>query len=584
MPDHGDVRGVEASPQPDGQVRVFAMPPPQGAAPTEIVQGFLEALTSDDPRFEMARKYLTEDASRDWRPESSTTVLADGPSVQDVARDPESDGDGRAFALTGTSVARVDAQRAYAPNRSAAYSEAVHLTQVPGADGKLEWRIDRPPSGVVLGESDFQRIYRSVSKYFYASGVGAEDGQPAVVSDPVYVRERIDPVTQTVRALLEGPTSWLSSAVRSSFPPGTGLQKGTKALAPDDQNRLEVPLSAHADSVGESQCHMMAAQILFSIDDLTPAGLKEVELLGSDGSPLCSLNREAAEVVAPHRSAGKARYQYFLDKQQRLVRLFGTSAGREPDPAPGAFGDGDRKLRAAAVSREEDKAAGVSLDGRSLYVGSLVQGAELGDPMVTSRAKAEDDRLTPPSWDGRGDLWVADRDPRAPRLYLLHNGAGEPSEVRIAGLGKGHVQAVRVAADGVRIALLVEQDGKRTLRVGRVHRTVDDDGSIKASVHQLRVAAPQMEDVRAMSWAGGSRLVVVGREEGGVQQIRYVQADGSAPEGGVLPGLNGVEEIAASEDESQPLVAHSDDGIVRLPLGAPWQTVGVVGTAPVYPG
>ena len=41
-----------------------------------------------------------------------------------------------------------------------------------------------------------------------------------------------------------------------------------------------------------------------------------------------------------------------------------------------------------------------------------------------------------------------------------------------------------------------------------------------------------------MSWAGDSRLVVVGREPGGVQQMRYVQADGSTPAAGVLPGAD----------------------------------------------
>jgi len=45
-----------------------------------------------------------------------------------------------------------------------------------------------------------------------------------------------------------------------------------------------------------------------------------------------------------------------------------------------------------------------------------------------------------------------------------------------------------------------------------------------------------------------------------------------------------VKEIAASEDDEMPLVAYSEDGIVRLPSGAQWQKVDADGTAPVYPG
>ena len=45
-----------------------------------------------------------------------------------------------------------------------------------------------------------------------------------------------------------------------------------------------------------------------------------------------------------------------------------------------------------------------------------------------------------------------------------------------------------------------------------------------------------------------------------------------------------MKEIAASEDDRLPLVAYSEDGIVRLPSGAQWQKVDTDGTAPVYPG
>ncbi len=88
-----------------------------------------------------------------------------------------------------------------------------------------------------------------------------------------------------------------------------------------------------------------------------------------------------------------------------------------------------------------------------------------------------------------------------------------------------------------------------------------------------------------MSWSGGSRLVVVGKEQGGVQQVRYVQADGSTPSSGVLPGVNQVLAIAAADDEQLPLMADTvGDGIVKLLPGDNWQTVLKEGSALVYPG
>ncbi|MDQ0952063.1 hypothetical protein QFZ24_005986 [Streptomyces phaeochromogenes] len=583
MPDGGDLRGVEASQRPDPQVRVFAMPPRENARPEEIVQGFLEALTSDDPGFETARKYLTGEASKEWRPNQSTTVLADGPNTAaEHSGSREATGD-YAYSLTGTRVAKVDSQFAYEP-AAGTYSEFVHLTKQKEKDGSKQWRIDELPQGLVMGKSDFQRNYVSVNKYYFASNTsGGADKRLGAVADPVYVREQVDPVTQMVRSLLKGPTSWLKPVVRSSFPTGTALKKGVKSLTLDDQNRLTVPLNDKADRIDQSVCTEMAAQLLFTLQDLTPTGIDEVELQRSDGTQSCVLGAGNAEVYVAHGPAKRAEYEYFIDGEKRLVRIASAGSEQEPEPVPGALGDGDKALRAAAVSRDEDTAAGVSLDGRSLYVGSLASGGSLGEPVLRSKAKSEDDGLTTPSWDTSRNLWVADRDPKSSRLLLLAKGAGEPLVVTTPGL-EGRIEAVRVAADGVRIALIVRKDDRTTLLMGRIERQNGSDGKPSVSIHELRSVAPQLEEVTAMSWAGDSRLVVVGREARVVQQIQYVQVDGSTPVGPAPAALTGVKEIAASEDERLPLVAHSEDGIVRLSSGAQWQTVVKTGMAPVYPG
>ncbi|MFF0788195.1 LpqB family beta-propeller domain-containing protein [Streptomyces spiralis] len=581
MPDSGDLRNVESTPRQDTEVRVFAMPPRDNAPPAEILQGFLEALTSDDPQYATARQYLTGDAARRWRPESSTTVLASGPDVQADRTSGHDDNDSFAFTLTGSKVARVDGQQSYAP-LDGQYSQPVHLTR---NKKNGQWRIDVVPQGVVMGQSDFQRNYVSVNKYYFASNTGAETaGTPVTaVADPVYVRRRVDAMTQMVRSVLEGPTHWLQPVVRSSFPTGTALRDGATALTPDDQNKLTVPLNEKASRAGRRQCGEMATQLLFTLRNLTPT-VDAVALQRADGSTLCTLDEEGAEDVATRGSMKRPEYLYFLDDRHRLVRIDGGSSGTQADPVPGALGEGVQKFRSAAVSWDERTAAAVGYDKRSLFVGSLVPGGALGDAVVRSGGKTEDDRLTPPSWDARGDLWIADRDPARPRLMVLEHGTGAPLEVRVPGLD-GRIDAVRVAADGVRIALVVEhKDGRKSLLIGRIERDDRSGDRPVVSVLELRSAAPELEDVTTMSWAGDSRLVVAGREQEGVQTMRYVQVDGSTPEGPAPAALTGVQSIAASEDEQLPLVAYSEDGIVRMPAGAQWQKVVKDGSAPVYPG
>ncbi|MGW3955272.1 LpqB family beta-propeller domain-containing protein [Streptomyces sp. NPDC004752] len=578
MPDSGDLRDVESTPRQDTQVRVFAMPPQENAAPGEIVQGFLEALTSDDPGYDTAREYLAPAAARKWRPEQSTTVLADAPStVVDHGAGGREDPGSLTYTLAGSRVATVDAQQAYAPAEGA-YTKRLHLTR----DAKSgQWRIDVLPQGVVMGKSDFQRNYTSVNKYYFASntsvGVG---GQPVAVADPVYLRKRVDPMTQVVRSLLNGPTTWLGPVVRSSFPTGAALQEGAGALTPDDQNRLTVPLNDKAAGAGAAECTEMATQLLYTLQNLTPT-VDSVELQGPDDRTLCDLTEDRAEAVVWRGAVKSPDYLYFLDDKHRLVRIAGTSTSTTAVPVPGPLGDGSKEFASVAVSRDERTAAGVSGDGKSLYVASVTSDGSLDAPLLTSKGATDTDRLATPSWDARGDLWVVDRDPHNSRLLLLEQGSGKPQTVRTPGLS-GHIEDVRVAADGVRMALVVEEGGRKSLLVGRIDR--DDRVGQGAAVLELRSAAPGLEEVTAMSWAGESRLVVVGREQGGVQQMRYVQVDGSAPEVQAPAALTGVKAITASEDDRVPLVAYSEDGIVRLPSGAQWQKVVKDGSAPIYPG
>ncbi|MEV8549029.1 LpqB family beta-propeller domain-containing protein [Streptomyces glaucescens] len=578
MPDHGDLRGVESTPRQDTQVRVFAVPPSEDALPPQIVQGFLEALTSDDPNYETARQYLTDRARKSWHPQRSTTVLANAPGIEvDWAVNKE-ERDTFAFLLTGTRIATVDAEQSYAP-AGGDYSQQVQLKR----DKKSgQWRIDRLPEGIVLGQSDFQRNYMSVNKYYLAANsASGASSQLAAVADPVYVRQRVDPTTQVVRSLLEGPTSWLDPAVLSSFPTGTRLAKGGDPLTPDDHNKLTVPLNDKAARVGLAKCNEMAAQVLFTLQDLTPA-VDEVELRAG-GAELCSLDTDGATAVATRGPVRSPEYLYFLDEKQRVVRIRSGSRTAGAEPVPGALGEGTRSLRSVAVSRDERTAAGVSLNGGELYVARMEPGAQLGEPVLVSQGKTEDGRLTTPSWDAQGNLWIADRDPAQPRLLLLQAGKNEPLEVETPAL-EGRVKSVRVAADGVRIALIVEKDGEQSLLVGRIDLDEKVGEPASVTVRELRNAAPELEEVTTMSWSGDDRLVVVGRAKGGVLQLRYVQVDGSTPKAPAPDALTGVKEIAASEDERLPLVAYSDDGIVRLPSGAQWQTVVKEGSAPIYPG
>ncbi|MGW1908615.1 LpqB family beta-propeller domain-containing protein [Streptomyces cinnamoneus] len=580
MPGSGEVSSVDSSQRADAdaQVRVYGVPPRKAEQPMELVTGFLEATTSDDPDYETARMYLAKSVKRQWDPSARTTVLSATPQVKVERIGGDREQGSYTVTLTGRQVATVDAKHAYTPEEQD-FKTQLHMAREDG-----EWRIDQLNAGLVIGVSDFQRIYRSVNKYYFAERGSGEGGsgkaRPGLVADPVYLRKRIDTVTTTVRALLDGPTGWLDPVAVTAFPSGTRLED--RRLSLDDSNALKVRLNDRVAGASQEQCLRMAAQLLYTVQE--SAKVTDVTLQRKDGSRLCVLGKEEAKSYASEQTSGRPGRQYFVDGQHRMVAL--TDGDDEAHRVPGPLGaDGGVPLRSVAVERGDGHAAGVSANGQSLYVTAMRAGAALGEArLAVHGGTAPKTGLTAPSWDGLGDLWVADQDPDRPRLLRLPGGTGAPEEVPVAGLD-GRVTGLRVAADGVRVALLVTKGDHTTLKLGRIERHASA-GRTTLSVQELRSVAPRLEDVSAVSWAGASRLLVAGSEQGGLQQLQYVETDGSQGNGAGLPGITGVRGVAASENpaKSQALVAEGEGGIVRLLPDTNWKLVGKEGSAPVYPG
>ncbi|MGP4114794.1 LpqB family beta-propeller domain-containing protein [Streptomyces sp. 4N509B] len=587
MPSSGPVQPVDSSQRAEGesQVRVFGVSPEEGALPHEIVRGFLEAITSDEAEFDTATEYLTPEQRRTWDPFQGTTVLASGPHLSSPFTETAPDGSGEVMIVevNGTQLATVDAAHVYTPVE-ATFSAIFTLRQVDE-----EWRIDDLPPGLIMGEADFRRNYRSVDAYYYAD-LGSEagrvgNGENVLVADPVYVRRRIDPLTEVVASLLAGPSAWLEPVVTTAFPEGVALAEGERP-AIDDSGMLTVRLTGVPRDWSRASCERMGAQLLHSVREVwTTAEVGQVRIANRAGTQLCALERGDAGMYDPGLLEGDLGQPYFIDDQGRLVAV---SAGDTTivTPVSGPLGRGDAPLRDAAVSRTEEWAAGVSEDGTALFVAALSSSDTLPEPVYTRPSTGEDDAgLTAPSWDGLGDLWVVDRDPAGQRLLRLPSGQGPPQEVPVVGLREGQrVEALRVASDGVRVAMLVREDEHTELLLGRVERTGRGEAA-EVAVDGLRPVAPRLENVAAASWAGDSRLMVVGRPVDGVEQWQYVSTDGFADTTPTMPGLNDVIGVAAAEEDGRSLLAETEDGIAILEDDAQWRLVPSGHTSgPFYPG
>lgn len=580
MPSSGKVRDV---PRDDAggaadeqQVRVFGVPPQPGWEPGAVVEGFLEAVTSDEADYQTARKYLTPEASTAWDPKGGIKVLEGTPGVAETAQPQQAGSDAPAAVVrvSGTQVAGVDPDNVFTPAPTS-ISESFVLRK--NNDG--QWRIAELPNGLVLSLAEFQRIFTSVNMYWYA--VPDPGTERILVPDPIYLRTRDALATRLVEELLQGPTQWLAPAVRSSFPPRTTLLDRTVTI--DDGGKVTLHLSDEAKDAPRSVCEEMAAQVAYALDQIS--NVDSVELAAHRGSALCSVRMDQAERYDPTRQ-GPSDLVAFYRSSNSVYRLAvgEASGGLGEGPVAGKFGDGSLPVNAFAVDRERRRIAATDQSEANVYVGGLDSTA---DP--DKRATADPGHhFTSLTWDGRGGLWALEvGNPGSPGSQ---NGTivwlDTPTKItaKVSGLGGGRITDFRISPDGTRAAMLVAGPGPDDVRVviGRVARDVDDSQAGEVTISDVRPVMLNLSEAKSLSWNGASRLLVLGRQEEGALQPQLVNIDGS----NLVPvaTVPGISRIAAPNKADEPLLADGDGGqIYWLMPGDTWKQL-AQGSFPVYPG
>ncbi|WP_147409116.1 LpqB family beta-propeller domain-containing protein [Kitasatospora xanthocidica] len=552
MPDSGGITRVElsqGSADKDLQARVYPVAPARGAKPRELLNGFLDAVTADEG-YDTARKYLTESAAATWNPDAGTKVLsATGiPVGQDVT-----DADTTAsLQVSGQLVAGVDERHSYA-RVAGQNNDSSDFTFVRQKDG--EWRIDRLAPGVIMNETNFRNSFRQVERFFYtapdpSSVVSGSAGQEVLLADPVYLRRRIDPLTSAVRALVDGPSVWLSPVVRTAFPAGTTVDK----VSIDDNRVAHVQLGK-ADTGEPMACRRMATQLFYTVADQGKGQITRLELKGPHGS--CTAARGDSPSTGPGALAGSTTAtQYYQRADGALVA---TDEVRPGDPVRGVLGKPQSNtkppLGAFAVSRTGSQAAAISEDGHQVWSVPLSDSAvAMGEPVLTSPAKGGDkeDGFASPTWDGRGDLWVVDRNKQAPRVVMVRG--AKSYTVPVEGLTGQTVQALKISSDGVRVAVVARTPGSavRSLWFGLVvHDGTPQAPTVKITA--LHRAAPTLTDVASVSWAETDQLLVLGKEADRTQQLYFISTDGSQSTETQLQSAESMLTVSASESRGDSL-------------------------------
>lgn len=475
---------------------IDARPPGEGASRSDIVGGFLDAMTAWPVQINVAKKYLTEEAAAGWNPEQRTIVYTD---VQPVR---ESGG-----------AVQVRLAAADALDESGAWTGALS-----GSDLQLsfrltvekgEYRIVDPMDALVVPATWFQQRYRQVSLYYF------DPIAQILVPEPVFVPQGDQLATSLVAGLLEGPPPRARQVVRSFVP--RGLAVGL-SVPVDDRGVADINLVGDAPRLTAEESELMLAQLAWTLRQDPSIKALRVTMGGEDLPIPGGASQFPVDGGQAFDPAGdKATGQLFGISRGQLVS--GTAG--DLNVATGPFGRTDAGLVAVAVRPDADEAAGVDAGGSRVRL-APVRGDESSAEPRTVLAGGSYAR---PSWDFAGRLWVLDRRPAGARVWLVDR--GQVRQVVVPGVSGRAARSLIVSRDGTRLVGVVRTAGGDEVRGARV--LINGRGRVAGIRAPGLVRAAQGTQIDDLAWTTPVRVGLLTTTAPGVlYEVDVVAADGAS--------------------------------------------------------
>lgn len=530
----GTVQGADGRAQQG--VQVVPVPPGRGWSPADIVNGFIAASAAfDKHNHAVARQYLTPRFNRTWHPGWAATII-DSPTVKSAAT--KITHPGRPTALVDVTAKRFS--KLQAPGQDQAGSVVVS----PGITKYLfslvlqravGWRIDgildsnlhsAPPTLLLLTSTDFARDYLPRNLYFYTPHGNA------LVPDPVYIPQT-GPVTEVkglVNALIHPPPgkSWLWHAATTAFPPGTKRIKAPQIIG---GIKAVIDLGGAAARASPYQRERMAAQLNWSLVNSPYATqyaspIKSV-VLKINNHPVKSTLDNAR--LVPHGRLSALYYQAYGAQEPTVAALPVGSSGPVPLPLPAGLGNS--AFTTMAVSARQHVLAGCA--GRSLELIKLpadlqeVKKLPAGATLTTVRKRLPAG-CSSLSWDDSGNLWIAAQSqafvlPTAGRTALAKVPLAAVQLPQLAAAHPPPISALRVAADGVRVAMIVGAGSGKRILLAAIYRA--HSYTAIGATQILRVGSDIANPV-ALTWKDSDHLLALSKSGAGHGKLFEVPLNG----------------------------------------------------------
>ena len=482
VPTSGPVEKVEGQP-PECQncLNVDVAPPTAGDDPKQIVQGFLRATSNFQPNYAVARQFLTKAAVEKWAPESGVWIYSG--SLQTA---------GNTVLLDGRLVGSLGHDRTYTAQDK---PWRVNFGMVKEGG---EWRISTPPAGLMVAEFAFASFYQPYNLYFIGNG-------SSLVPNPIYLpnlRNQAGIASVLMRALLNGPSDWLSPAVSSAIPPGTALSVDAVTIT---SGVAEVALSDNVLTLNDGQRTLMAAQVLYT---LMPIGIQGVTFTvgqrpfaipGADPNTSYEVtldaNFQAFDPIPPDTVDA-----FYMARNNHVQAVSPTTDRVDGSRVAGPLGRGRWPITELAVSPTASDIAAVTNGGTVLRRAATADGSVR---TVLSGVSG----LLPPAFTRFSELWAIGTSGGRQQLWVQRQ--GKLAKIDSSILHRGRIRSFAISPDGVRMALVREVGGHTELGLARIIRgeRVRLDGWQPLDVS--RSTTPNLSVVRDVTWLDATTLVVL---------------------------------------------------------------------------
>ncbi|MBX0300864.1 GerMN domain-containing protein [Cryobacterium sp. 1639] len=493
--------------------------PRQDATMEEILTGFIDAATSPDNNYEIAREFLTPEFSDVWKSDAGVTVY---------------DGSERTIVPIDDTTMSFEVRPVAEVNSNGEYHEEESSSTLPLRYSFSliddQWRISAAPNGTVLDQSTFEDVFSAQSLYFFDADFRY------LVPDVRWFPRGASTPTKIVNGVLNGPSAWLAGAVTSAFPEGTALTADAVTVVARD---AKVDLNGEALNADTITLQRMRSQLEHSL----PSGLSVSITINQNSQDIDDLGTNEPEV----NPRVDARALILRDGEFGYL----AATGKTVTSLPG-LSETIVALTPSAVALSPSQTAAAVLTPTGVYGVRVGDDARLLDPRQN---------LIEPSIDGSGFVWSVPAD--RPNELFVYSAQGAATALPAPWPDAANIAALQVSRDGTRVIALVSAAGGTRLVVAAVVR---ENGVPTSLGEAVQLAAGPGTPLDA-TWIDQSTVAYLSVQPDGEDRIVAQEIGGTSTQ---LESATGITSITGS-NLLRDLRALADDGSLLVQRGVGWQ-------------